>query len=72
MKKNSIDSFIEYKKLESIHCAIQEALIKLPDDVELENALGFVEDIREKHFNKKDFMKWHNKMEWRLVNDRTN
>jgi hypothetical protein len=30
----------------------------LPDDVELENALGFVEDIREKHFNKKYFIKW--------------
>jgi hypothetical protein len=53
MKKNNMDSFIEYQKLESIHCAIQDALIKLPDDVELENALGFVEDIREKHFNKK-------------------
>jgi hypothetical protein len=30
---------IEYKKLESIHCAIQEALIKLPDDVELKMIL---------------------------------
>jgi hypothetical protein len=67
MKKNNMDSFIEYQKLESIHCAIQDALRKLPDDVELENALGFVEDIREKHFDKKDFMKWLNKMERKIA-----
>ena len=67
MKKNNKDSFIEYQKLESIHCAIQDALIKLPDDVELENALGFVEDIREKHFNKKDFIKWLNKIERKIA-----
>ena len=63
MKKNNMDNYIEYQKLESIHCAIQDALIKLPDDVELENALGFVEDIREKHFNKKNFMQCLNKMQ---------
>ena len=65
MKKNNVDSFIEYKKLEFIHCAIQDALRKLPDNVELENALGFVEDIREQYINKKNFMKWLNKMERR-------
>ena len=48
-----MNNYLEYKKLEFIHCAIQDVLRKQPDNVELENALGFVEDIREKHFNKK-------------------
>jgi hypothetical protein len=56
-------NYIEYKKLEFIHCVIQDALKKDSNNVELENALGFVEDIREKHFNKKNFIKWLNKME---------
>ena len=58
-----MNNYLEYKKLEFIHCAIQDVLRKQPDNVELENALGFVEDIREKHFNKKDFIKWLNRME---------
>ena len=61
-----MNNYIEYKKLEFIHCAIQDVLKKQPDNVELENALGFVEDIREKHFNKKNFIKWLNRMEAQL------
>jgi len=43
---------IEYTKLESIHSALQELQNKyaIPDnDVDLNNALQFTEDLREPH-----------------------
>ena len=41
-----------YTKLESIHCALQELQqeFNIPDDnVHLENAFKFTEDLREEH-----------------------
>ena len=42
----------EYEKLEYIHHALQEVLNGVVDEHMTEQALFFVEDIREKHFNK--------------------
>ena len=39
----------EYEKLEYIHCSIQESLKGKTDYHMLNQALKFVEDIREKH-----------------------
>jgi|APGre2960657404_1045060.scaffolds.fasta_scaffold120989_2 hypothetical protein len=58
-----MNNYIEYQKLEFIHFAIQEALNKDKENPELHNALGYVEDLREKHFDKKDFIKWLEKNE---------
>lgn len=43
----------DYDKLEYIHCAIQEALNHSPDWMysDLENALEFVEDLREPYLS---------------------
>lgn len=44
----------EYEKLEWIHCAIQETITAssgLIDTSDLFQALGFIEDIREKYFD---------------------
>ena len=44
----------EYEKLEYIHCSIQESLKGNTDYHMLNQALKFVEDIREKHLIKKE------------------
>jgi len=41
----------DYEKLESIHCAIQEALNG--NIIELEQALALVEQLREQHLKEK-------------------
>jgi hypothetical protein len=48
---------IEYTKLESIHSALQELQNKyaIPDnDVDLNNALQFTEDLREPHLKESE------------------
>ena len=48
---------VEYTKLESIHSALQELLNKyaIPDnDVDLNNALQFTEDLREPHLKENE------------------
>ena len=48
----------EYEKLEYIHHALQEVLNGVVDEHMTEQALFFVEDIREKHFDKNKDTEW--------------
>jgi len=62
-----MEKMTEYEKLEYIHSYLQEVENGNADCGMLPHAIAFVEDIREKHFDKNgDLIKWNKKLKMSL------